>query len=76
MKTLRSTSTFNYTYNDIPIFRVSAFNLEGFGSGKENTVGAAIQTEPIAPSIAITNTVAETNDFQIRLNWGTMTTVA
>lgn len=31
MTTLRATSTFNYVYNDIPIIRVSATNLEGYG---------------------------------------------
>ena len=42
MTTLRGTTTYNYTYKDIPIFRVSAYNLEGFGTGTENTVGATI----------------------------------
>lgn len=40
MTTLRLTSQSNYTYNDIPIFRVSAYNLEGFGNGLENTMKA------------------------------------
>jgi hypothetical protein len=42
MTTFRATSTFNYAYNDVPIIRVSATNLEGYGQTKATSGGAAI----------------------------------
>ncbi len=56
-------NSFSLVYNDVVNVRVSAYNLEGYSSTKSNSGGATIQTEPVAPTVAITNVVANTNDY-------------
>jgi hypothetical protein len=63
MTTLRVTTTYNYVYNDVPVFRVSGYNLEGQGSTRNSSGVGAIQTEPLAPGTTVGNDPANTNDL-------------
>ncbi|TNV75036.1 hypothetical protein FGO68_gene6423 [Halteria grandinella] len=75
MQALRST-TYGYAYSEVPVFRVSAYNLETWGNSQQTSGGASIQTEPAQPAVVMTNNVAATNDLQIQVYWTAITGIA
>lgn len=76
MATLRTASTFGYVYNDVPVFRISAYNLEGWGATQNSSGPAIIQDVPLAPTATVLNDLATTNDLQIKLSWSSISGIA
>jgi len=69
MTTLRTTSTFAYSYNQVPKVQVAAINAEGMGPYKNSSGGAAIQTPPLAPVGSVTTIINSTDDTTVFLQW-------
>lgn len=73
MSTLRT--TYQYSYNDLIQIRISAYNLEGWGSNATGSGTARIQTEPPAPSTLVAVDLANTDDTKVSITWPALTTV-